>query len=249
MTEHSEATFGLVHGSWHGAWCWQYLQEELDYKGYKSVAMDLPVDNPSANFDDYADAAADALKGESDIILVGHSRAGNIIPRVAGKIAITKMVFLCSSFEKATIGRPMPDEEAFMPARNDKDFYDGVIALEHEMTVVTEKSAKELFYHDCSPEIQDWAAENLRPQRRSSNEPKLEKWPDVPQEYILCEDDRVVRPVWSRYAAMNWLGVEPISLPGGHSPFLSRPRQLAEVLDAMAKNEIVPSDHPATTTE
>jgi hypothetical protein len=51
---------------------------------------------------------------------------------------------------------------------------------------------------------------------------------------IVCAEDRAISPDWSRTAAREALGVEPYELPGSHSPFLSRPRRLADVL-----NEIV----------
>ncbi len=54
--------------------------------------------------------------------------------------------------------------------------------------------------------------------------------PEVESTYIVCAEDRVINPVWSRRAARELLGVDAIALPGGHSPFLSRPEQLAEVL-------------------
>jgi pimeloyl-ACP methyl ester carboxylesterase len=47
---------------------------------------------------------------------------------------------------------------------------------------------------------------------------------------VLCRDDRAVSPSWSRTAARELLGVEPVELPGSHSPFLSRPAELAELL-------------------
>ena len=48
-------TFGLVHGAWHGAWCWERLTPLLRQAGHDVVAMDLPVDDNSASFDTYAD--------------------------------------------------------------------------------------------------------------------------------------------------------------------------------------------------
>jgi hypothetical protein len=50
----------------------------------------------------------------------------------------------------------------------------------------------------------------------------------------VAAEDRIVNPAWSRRAARERLGVDPVELPGGHSPFLSRPGPLAEVLDAQA---------------
>jgi pimeloyl-ACP methyl ester carboxylesterase len=47
---------------------------------------------------------------------------------------------------------------------------------------------------------------------------------------IVCAEDRVVDPAWSRRVARDRLGVEPTELPGGHSPFLTRPAAVAAVL-------------------
>ena len=58
----------------------------------------------------------------------------------------------------------------------------------------------------------------------------LQAWPNVPSGYIVCTEDRTAAPAWARRAARERLGVEPIELPGGHCPFLSRPERLAAVL-------------------
>jgi pimeloyl-ACP methyl ester carboxylesterase len=89
--------------------------------------------------------------------------------------------------------------------------------------------ARELFYHDCPPEEAARAAELLRPQGRVplGERTPLAAWPDVPAEYILCREDRMVSPVWSRQAARQRLGVTARELDGGHSPFLAQPAVLA----------------------
>lgn len=57
----------------------------------------------------------------------------------------------------------------------------------------------------------------------------LDSWPDVPSVYIVMAEDRAVNPEWSRRAARR-IGAELIELPGSHSPFYSRPAELAGVL-------------------
>ncbi len=228
--EENPITFGLVHGSWHGAWCWALLRDELHALGYKSIAMDMPIDDPDSNFDDYADAVVAALKNEENLVLVGHSRAGNILPRAAGRLDAKKLIYLCSSFEPATIGVLTAAESCSIPHRNQDLFERGIIPLGREMTKFDEELAKRLFFVELSEELQEWAASKLRPQRRSGNEPTLHKWPAVPQEYIVCTEDIVLNPEWSRYMARNRLGIEPIEFPGNHFPFLSRPRELAKLL-------------------
>nr|WP_234712878.1 alpha/beta hydrolase [Mycolicibacterium komanii] len=54
------------------------------------------------------------------------------------------------------------------------------------------------------------------------------RWP------VICTDDRVVNPDWSRRMAHD-LDADVIEIGGGHSPFLSRPQALAEVLLEIAR--------------
>jgi hypothetical protein len=75
-----------------------------------------------------------------------------------------------------------------------------------------------------------------RPQSQSfrTNIPKLDKWPDVRSFYIACVDDRTSARGKAARAA-DVLGVEPLQLPGGHSPMVSRPAALAELLHIIAQ--------------
>jgi hypothetical protein len=88
--------------------------------------------------------------------------------------------------------------------------------------------------HDCPAEVAHRAFIRLCPMesRLAMTEvTPLEAWPDVPCSYILCAEDRTATPAWARRAARERLGVDPIEIPGGHCPMLSRPQQLAEALD------------------
>ena len=59
---------------------------------------------------------------------------------------------------------------------------------------------------------------------------QFDAWPNVETVSITCTEDLVVNPSWSNGIARERLGVEPIELPGGHSPFLAQPAALADVL-------------------
>lgn len=70
-------TFGLVHGAYHGAWCWSLLAPELTALGYRCVTVDLPCESASGGAAEYAVAAADAFADvDDDLVVVGHSLAG-----------------------------------------------------------------------------------------------------------------------------------------------------------------------------
>lgn len=78
-------TFALVHGASHGAWFWERLMPEIEALGHRVITMDLPVDDRSATFGDYADTVCAAITDVpgDELILVGHSLAGVVVPLVA----------------------------------------------------------------------------------------------------------------------------------------------------------------------
>jgi len=90
-------TFALVHGAWHGAWCWERLVEPLERRGHGALAIDLPVDDVDAGNGEYADVvAAFTAPAGDDVILVGHSLNGLILPLVAARRPVAALVYLCA---------------------------------------------------------------------------------------------------------------------------------------------------------
>jgi pimeloyl-ACP methyl ester carboxylesterase len=94
-------------------------------------------------------------------------------------------------------------------------------------------AAARWFFADCPPDLASWAASRLRGQcpTITTEVTPLAAWPQVPCAYILGAHDPVINPVWSRQAAPSVLGVQPIEISGGHSPFLAIPAALAQILD------------------
>lgn len=236
-------TFALVPGFCHGAWHMSLLEAELNNAGHNTLTFDLPLEDPSVSFDDHASIIADDIEGHENVIGVFHSRAGNYGPRAInmlqdrnpGKLAVERMVFLCASFEPATlhaIGRPLPSE--IVPPRNTPESRLAIVArpdLGDDIMQFDPALVRKFLYQDIEDsELVAQAISKLRPQNRPSSEPLMTHWPDLPQDYIIARKDQMVRPAWSRYICHNWLKVKPIYIPGGHSPFLSRPALLADLL-------------------
>jgi pimeloyl-ACP methyl ester carboxylesterase len=225
----------LVHGSYHGAWCWDFLTPELERLGHRVVTMDLPISDPALGAAEYASAIDEALDPDSEPILVGHSMAGLVIPLVAARRPIRRLVFLAAFL--AAPGRSASDQRATEPI-------DGRVApttaewtdLGNDVWMVGPNTATEIFFHDAPPAVARWATKRLRPQayRVLTEITPLAAWPDVESRSIVCRDDRAINPEWVRAAARDRLGVEAIELGGGHSPFMTRPSELAQVLDALA---------------
>jgi Alpha/beta hydrolase family len=231
-------TFALVHGAWHGAWCWRYVIRELDGRGHRALAMDLPNEDPRAGAEHYASVVVEALEGvDEDVVLVGHSLAGLTIPVVACLRPVRRLVYLSALVPRP--GAAWDEVAAEQPVFG--HYQASVPAVSHPdgSASCPEERALELFYHDCPADMARWAARRLRRQHWpvSQERTPLVAFPKVPANSIVCEADRAVNPVWSRAAARSVLGVEPIELDGGHSPFLAQPATLAEVLHRLVSGE------------
>ena len=222
-------TVVLVHGAHHGAWCWARLVPELEARGLATVAFDLPCDDPGAGVGEYAAVVEASMPDGDDTVVVGHSLGSLTIPVVASHRPVRRMIFLCS----VPTG-PGPAVEGNLAEMVTPEFTAAPRFHDPEGTeLLSNQAFRALFFHDCDEADASWAVARLRPQaRRPLAEPSpLTAWPDVPQSVILATDDRTVRHAWALPAARARLGGgEPILVPGSHSPFISRPGLLADLL-------------------
>jgi pimeloyl-ACP methyl ester carboxylesterase len=221
------ATFGLVHGAWHGAWCWEKLIPHLESRGHAAVAMDLPSDDPASTFQDYAEAVRSALGEADDVILVGHSLGGVTLPFVARSRPVRLLVYLCGVIPatRATAGsphEPSDSTEIFDALRKDPD---GCSSWPEGTT--------NALYSDLSEADVAWASSRLRRQCWGiwkAFEP-FDKIDGLASMSIVALDDRAIPLAWSRWAARERLGgLEPVEIEGGHFPMMSRPAELAGLL-------------------
>src|SRR5262245_61002957 len=225
------ATFGLVHGAWHGAWCFERLTPHLEEAGHETLAVELPSDRPGTTCSDYAALIVRALDGaEDDVVLVGHSFAGLTIPLVAAIRPIGRLVYLAALIPKP--GMSMTEQ---FEAGEEAIIFDGGRELNPEESLsywVDREAAVGAMYQDCEAADAESAWSRLRPQSRAAQNEvcPLEAFPDTPADYLVCADDRLASNEWGRGTARERLGVDAIEIPGGHSPSISRPDRLAETL-------------------
>jgi pimeloyl-ACP methyl ester carboxylesterase len=211
------ATFALIHGGGGSAWDWHLVASELRERGHEPVAVDLPSEDESAGWWDYADAVVEAVGDRRNVIVVGHSLGGFTAPLVCVRIPVDVLVLVAAMI-------PSPAEL----------FADWWTNTGYETS-----GYDDVFYHDVPPEL---AAEARRRERdessRALQEPwPLEAWPDTRTTYLLCRDDRMFPAAWARRHARERLGFQPDEMDGGHYISLSRPRELAERLVAYAGEE------------
>jgi pimeloyl-ACP methyl ester carboxylesterase len=219
-------TFVLVHGAWHGAWCWDEVAARLRADGAPVVAVDLP--SVASGGDMYDDArfvrdAIAAVGGET--VVVGHSYGGVVITEAAaGAEGVRHLVYLTAFMldegeSLATItGSTPPDWQIADP--------DG--------GTLSVAGAQEVFYNTCPPEVADAAAARLRPHTIAAFVQPVTSvaWRDVPATYVICDRDNAI-PVPAQEAMAARAGTTQ-RLDSDHSPFLTDPGALADLLRAVA---------------
>jgi pimeloyl-ACP methyl ester carboxylesterase len=226
------ATYVLIPGAWHGAWCWERVTPLLTAAGHRVVAIDLPCEDSSLGCGAYRDIALDALGDAADeLIVVGHSAGGLTAPLVAAARPARRLVFVSALL-------PLPGRS--FTEQNDAE---GILQREYQAGVESDENGNRRWfdldlcgrtmYSGCSAEDVAWAFGHLRAQSSTmyTEASPLEEWPDVPITDIRGDDDRLVSTRWAETAVPDRLGVASAVIKGaGHSSMLSHPRTLARLL-------------------
>ena len=218
--------FCLVHGSTQNASGWDLLAVELEKRGHRTVRTSLPSDQPDASATVYARVIADSIPpGMDHAIVVAHSASGAFLPLTPHFRKIRGMIFLAAMIPepgKSVLERLRADPSMMNPEWIGKD------------PTRDDDAARKYLFHDCSPEVAAWAmtTRSLTLARQAMIEPcPLASWPKVPTSCLVCAEDRTIQPEWSRRASRRIIGIEPLELPGGHCPHVSRPAELARLLE------------------
>lgn len=224
------STFALIHGGGDVGWYWHLVAAELRGRGHEVIAPDLPAGDDSATLTDYADAMVEAVgtvRGRGDLVVAGHSFGAFTAPLVADRLAAASLVLVAGMI-------PAPGESpddwwrntGYGDAVRDQAGRDGGLTGHPDPYVS--------FYHDVPRELADQAVskERAHPSPVSTAQPwPMDTWPDVPTKFVLCTEDRFFPPDFFRRLVAERLGIEPDEVAAGHCVALSRPKELADLLE------------------
>lgn len=239
------ASFVLVHGGFHGGWCWERVQALLEDRGHEVEAPDLP----GAGEDRTPDAevtlasmgqrvAESAARCAEPAVVVGHSLGGIAVTSAAeiepGSIA--RLVYLTAVMLRD--GEVALSEEAEM-------FRDGTLTIDEAAgTIAIDPSrATHYFYGECATADAAAAVSRLTnpvpvgPWREPAS---ADRGAELPRSFVKTLRDRTFPPAVQQYM-IDACGVEDVhEVESDHSPFLSAPEQLAAILEAIAGQAAVP---------
>jgi hypothetical protein len=212
----------FVHGAHLAGWCWLLVMDRLGRMGIDSHAIDLPF----TGYDDdvaavRAAVAAGRARGTA-VHVVCHSYAG--LPVAAGGHGAAHLTFVAGRL-------PLPGESpAAATPRWGFPGFQACMVRGSDGVVHLSPAAGGFLFHRTSASLARFAAAQLRPMRSAvPSEPVDDPaWTSVPSSYVVCGDDRAVRPDAQRERAA--LVGRATELDSDHSPFLSCVPELAAAI-------------------
>lgn len=213
----------LVHGAWHSAWHWHRLVPELERRGWSTSAVELPSTggDPEKGMYDDARALREHLESvDGPVTVLAHSYAGLPVSEVADTVPnVRHLLYLAAHMLEAGEADVTPLGGPWFPADS--------------RLIPVPDSARDALFHDVPGELADEAIARLRPQsaRSFTDEQTHTAWRTLPSALIICDEDRIIPEVFIKRALTSKMADVVRHLPGSHSPFLSRPAELADLVD------------------
>ena len=233
------STYVLIHGAWHGGWCWKNVIPLMEKEDHKVIAPDLPGHGedkrPIAEItlQAYSDRVCQILDEQSEpVILVGHSMGGVVITQTAEyrPEKIKKLVYVTAFLlqnGEFLLQHAEPDTEALVLPNL-------IMSEDQSYATVKEEALKEVFYADCSDEDVEFAKSRLVPQAAAPFatpvNTTVENFGRVPRVYISCLRDKAISPSIQEKLYQALPCEKVISMDTSHSPFFSVPEEFVNHL-------------------
>jgi pimeloyl-ACP methyl ester carboxylesterase len=224
----------FVHGAWHGAWCWDPVLPLLRSAGVPALAIDLPGHGadtaPLTDLHGHGDAIHAALDTvDGPVVLVGHSYGGAAITDAGTHPSVRHLVYVsafCLDAHETVISNNV--------AGGQGSELEAWVRVDPDGTMTVDPAgAGSAFFADCDPAVVPTLIARLGPERMDGlgQHPRAVAWRERPSTFAICTEDRALTPTLQRNLAercTDW-----VEWPTSHSPFISRPDLVADLLVAV----------------
>lgn len=227
--------FILVHGAFHGGWCWDRIKPLLEARGHMVYAPDLPShgdDNTppeKVSLNDYVSCIGEILqkvKGKS--VIIGHSLGGITITQVGETYYeyISQLIYLAAAVPANGQCR------ADLTSGNEQSLLNSyrITSENGKLFTVLAEGVKPTFYADCDDQTIEWVKTKLSPQPAIILETPVvttvERWGRLPRAYIHCTEDKAIMPASQNDMCQRHTCDPVVIMNTSHSPFLSAPAEL-----------------------
>lgn len=238
-------TYILVHGAWHGAWCWHKVVPLLEAKGNKVIAPDLPghgddTTNPeNITLADYVNKLVSIANAQNGpVTLVGHSMAGVVISQAAEELGADKVseliyldAFLPGNGESLFALVEMVLKQTPPRPSDHPSLVESIIPSPDQQTnFIKPGTAEWIFYHDCSEDDKKLALSRIAKQPVAPLATPVHLTDSVfggiPKYYILCTEGKDLDKT---FLSTRTPLKKVYKLASSHSPFFSMPEKLVEI--------------------
>jgi pimeloyl-ACP methyl ester carboxylesterase len=239
-------TFVLVHGAWHGGWCWRAVMSALEREGSRAFAPDLPGhcgnprDHAEVTLATYVEYVARYIEERDlrDVVLVGHSLGGLTVSGVAELVPNRlRRVIFASAMVMIDGERPAAELERIAPgrpgSRGDKT---GPYSV-----MVRPEDFPRYYIQDASADLASFVSAALVPQpTRVITEPIPYRGfaaLNLPAGFIVCEDDLALGNPSIWHPGFSGRLRDPVirSLKCGHELMFTQPMETARALLEIAR--------------
>jgi len=239
------STYVLVHGSFHGGWCWEKIVPQLVQAGHKVVALDLPAHGEDTTpiaevtLQSYVDTVLQVIDSRKEkVILVGHSFGGMVISQAA-----EQRPELIQSLVYVTAMIPQDGQFGMQVGDPNNPALAHLIVNEAEgWGRVEDEYIPGIYYNDCSPEDVQAAmarlvVEPLGPYYQPVSLTAA-RFGQLPKFFVECLQDNAISPAYQKMYYTQTPVQKVFTLNASHSPFLSVPNELAQALLSVAKTPV-----------
>lgn len=231
MGDGAASTVVLVHGSWHGSWCWEQVVPLLERSGSRVATIDLPScgKDPASLSDLDGDAEAVRMlleRLDGPVVVCAHSYGGApATVAAAGESQVQRLVYLSAfmldSGESCSdiVGGSLPP---------------WCVILGDSSFMIDPDAAGDILYGDCEPMTRSAAISRLVPQRLATSTQTVSAaaWRAIPSTYVVSTKDHAIPPVTQRQ--MGQRATEVVDLDSSHSAFFSMPGAVAALIAGRA---------------
>jgi pimeloyl-ACP methyl ester carboxylesterase len=245
----AQTHFVFLHGGGQGSWVWAETIAALKAQapgGVSTLALDVPGcgvkrgrDTSAITFEDIARELVGDIEraGLRDVVMVGHSQAGQMIPQMAliAPALFRRLIFVSCIAQTPGLGLMQMMGEGLHGERED------CVGWPRDFTGCSaDERWRALFCNDMTDAQADallpklgkdaWPASSLAPRDWAR-----EHLGAFASSYVLCLRDESLTPHWQAIFAQRLKADRVISIDAGHQVMNTRPHGLAEILLAEAR--------------
>ncbi|WP_295717996.1 alpha/beta fold hydrolase [Mucilaginibacter sp.] len=236
-------TIILVHGAWADVSSWDAVVPLLKAQGHEVIAVNLAghgKDETSfagITFKTYVDQVKEAIGTRTNVILVGHSFAGLVISQVAEEIPaqIHKLIFLAAAL-------PHDGDSLLGLAKLDAGSHISkylTIDKEHGAAIIAKEGAADIFAADAPQQVQDYIAANVKAEPLVPLATPVhlteKNFGSIKKVYIHTTNDHAISYPAQQYMVKNSKIDKVYTLESSHTPFISMPDKLADIIITESK--------------